>query len=98
MIMMCEGMTEPLICTHAEIICECHHEMSRIAAFMDNFSTTQLITLNKIPLESLGQYRQSSVKFVYLICISSGGNSHMKNTTPLPFLLSVLHFSQLWSP
>jgi hypothetical protein len=57
-----------------------HHEMNHIAAFCDNFSTKQPMTLNKISLESLGQCRQYPVQMF---------NLHMENMTPLPFLVSV---------
>jgi hypothetical protein len=35
---------------------------------------------------------------IYLISISSGGNLHMDNMTPLPVVLSVFNFLQLRSP
>jgi hypothetical protein len=70
---------------------------SRNAQFCDNFSTTQPITLNKISLESVGLSAVNSSEKYYLICISSGVIC-MEYITPLPFLLSVLHFSQLCSP
>jgi hypothetical protein len=72
-------------------ICDpCSGITSRNAHFCDNFSTTQPITLFRLPWTryhwNASGSAVSPIKFFYLIYISSGGNFHMKNMTPLPIV------------
>jgi hypothetical protein len=56
--------------------------------FCDNVS----ITLEQVIIGKYALAPSISNEHFYLICISSVGNLHMKNMTPLPIVLLVLNF------
>jgi hypothetical protein len=77
--------------------CKGLKKILHITPFWYNFSKPRPIILTNVSLDMLESLDQSlpsiSNENVDLICISSRGNLHMKNMTPLPFLLAVLHYS-----